>query len=284
MKRCVRSFVMMLLIFSLFFCAMPMSSKAAFSDLKKYGANFNLKAGNWIAVYSKIPGKSGLTKFYAKITKYRLSEYPAPKTSGSSSSSQSMDTTMTAVMTIQVQYPKRPSRQVAGSLMRSGHDFIDYLDVVVVDKNTGENLNTSETSEDGTNYHGVSVSETEWKGLKPQKLSWSNGTVYQYYISYVKTVVIKFPTGYRNTCVGICGSHVGDYQKMLDWNEGFMEGYTAFSDTTHVKLGSKKKTSKLSHFFNIKKKEEKTSTTNGNNSGNSNNTKNSWLNPYGINK
>ncbi len=285
MKRLAKNFVMLVLIVALFFVATPINSKAEFNDLKKYGASMNLNKGNWVAVYTKLPGKKGLTKFFTKVTKFSLSEHPAPKSGASSAVA--MDSTMTAVVTIQIQYPKKPSKKIANALMSEGHDVIDYLDVVVVDKDTGENLNTSETSEDGSNYHGVSVSETEWKGLKPQKLAWSNGTVYQYYVSYVKTLVIKFPTGYRNTCLGVCGSHIGDYNKMQDWNEGFIEGYTAFSDTSHVKLGSKKKTSQLSHFLNIKKtvpKQDTSSGGSGGSGGGSTTAKTSWLNPYGIRK
>ncbi|WP_026499338.1 hypothetical protein [Butyrivibrio sp. WCD2001] len=264
MKRRLRNFIIILLVIVLFNCS-ALNSNAAFNDLKKSGCSFNFTKGSWITVYSQVPGKKGLSKFYAKITKFRMSEYPS-SSGTSSSSSQSTDSTMTVIMTIQVQNPKKPSKKMAKKLINSGHDFIDYLDVVVVDKSTGENLNTAETSEEGTNYHAVNVTETEWKGLKPQKMSWSDGTVYQYYVSYVKTIVIKFPSNYTKTCVGICGTHVGDYEKMTDWNEGFIEGYTVLSDTTHVKLGSKKKTSQLSHFINIKKPKQAQST-----SGNSSN-------------
>ncbi|WP_044916725.1 hypothetical protein [Butyrivibrio sp. WCE2006] len=257
MKRFICFFATILLIFSITFAAMPITSSAQFDDLKKYGVSMNLNKGNWVAVYTKLPGKKGLTKLFAKITKLSIYEIPAPKAGAAARATN--DSTMTAVLTVQVQYPQKPSKKIAKALMNEGHDVIDYMDVVVVDKFTGENLNTQETSEEGSNYHGVSVKETEWKGLKPQKLTWSNGTVYQYYVSYVKTLVIKFPSGYKNTCLGVCGSHVGDYNKMQDWNEGFIEGYTAFSDTSHVKLGSKKKTSQLSHFFNIKKKAQEPS-------------------------
>ena len=256
MKR-FRRFMALITAIAILVGGSGFTSRAAFNDLKKTGCSFNLYKGSWVQVSTKLPGKKGFTKCYAKITKYSIGEYPIPKIGGTSTSTTGTDSLVTVTMTIQVQNPLKPSRKVAKKMIQAGHDFIDYLDVVVVDKGTGENLNTSETSEDGTNYHGVSVSETEWKGLKPQKLVWSDGTVYQYYVSYVKTLVIKFPLSYTKTCVGVCGTHISDYDKMTDWNEGFIQGYTVFSDSTHVKLGSKKKTSQLSHFINIKKKQEK---------------------------
>ena len=258
MKRFCK-FVALLTAMAILVGGTGITSRAAFNDLKKTGCSFNFYKGSWVQFSTKLPGKKGLSKLYAKITKYSIGEFPTPSTgsTSSSSSSSSTDSLVTVTMTIQVQNPSKPSKKVAKNLIKNGRDFIDYVDVVVVDKGTGENLNTSETSEEGTNYHGVSVTETEWKGLKPQKLAWSDGTVYQYYVSYVKTLVIKFPSSYKKTCVGICGTHVGDYDKMTDWNEGFVQGYTVFSDSTHVKLGSKKKTSQLSHFINIKKKKDK---------------------------
>ncbi len=274
MKRLRRFLAIVTAIVMLFGCA-GIRSQAAFNDLKKSGASFNFAKGSWIQVYSKIPGKKGFNKFYAKITKYRQYEYPAPTgKSGSGSSTTQPSSMISVVLTIQVQNPQKPSKKVAKKLIETGHDYIDFLDVVVVDKNTGENLNTAETSEDGTNYKGVNVTETEWKGLKPQKLAWSDGTVYQYYVSYVKTLVIKFPSNYKKTCIGICGTHISDYDKMIDWNEGFVEGYTVFSDTTHVKLGSKKKTSQLAHFINVKKPKEKTT--------DSKNTSTKNTSPFGL--
>ena len=182
---------------------------------------------------------------------------------------------ISVVLTIQVQNPQKPSKKVAKKLIETGHDYIDFLDVVVVDKNTGENLNTAETSEDGTNYKGVNVTGTgSYTPTAGDKITTKDGTVYQYYVSYVKTLVIKFPSNYKKTCIGICGTHISDYDKMIDWNEGFVEGYTVFSDTTHVKLGSKKKTSQLAHFINVKKPKEKT--TDGNNTS----TKNT--SPFGL--
>ncbi len=186
------------------------------------------------------------------MIKYNRYQYPSSSSSTSSSSSSSTPATVTVNVTVQVQVPGKFSKNTAKSFIESGHDYIDYLDVVVVDKYTGENLNTSETSEDGTNYKGVSVYETEWKGMKPQRLAWDAGVVYDYYVSYVKTLTIKFPAGYKRTCLGVCGTHIKDYNTMLDWNEGFTEGYTVFSDTTHVKLGKKGVTSKLSRFMVIK--------------------------------
>ena len=250
MKRFCRVLALFITI-ALLVNGTSITSRAAFNDLKKTGCSFNFYKGSWVQVSTRLPGKKGLSKVYAKITKYSGREYPA--STGSTTTSSGSTSMMTVSMTIQVQNPKKPTKKMAKKFINSGRDYIDYLDVVVVDKVTGENLNTAETSEDGTNYHGVSVTETEWKGLKPQKLVWSDGTIYQYYVSYVKTLVIKFPSTYKKTCVGICGTHVSDYDKMTDWNEGFIEGYTVFSDSTHVKMGSKKQTAQLSHFINIKK-------------------------------
>lgn len=253
MKRIMRGLLGLLIAIVLTCNASALPVHATFSDLTRNGVNFNLGKGNWVEVYSKIPGKKGLTKFYAKITKYRKSTFPPPKKTGSSSTANQLAATNTVVVTIQVQIPKLLSKKQAKKLLEAGHDYIDYLDVLVVDKKTGENLDTSATSEDGLNNHDVSVTQTEWKGFKPQKLAWSNGTVYQYYVSYVKTVIIKYPDTYTRACVGICGTHVGDYDKMTDWNEAFIKGYTVLSDTTHVKLGKKGTTKKLAHFFQLKK-------------------------------
>ena len=254
MKRFCK-FIALVTAIAILFGGSGIRSQAAFNDLKKSGCSFNFYKGSWVKFSTKLPGQKSFANLYGKITKYSIGEYPNPF--GSNSSTSGTESLVTVSMTIQVQNPKKPSKKVAKNMIKTGHDFIDFVDVVVVDKGTGENLNTSETSEDGTNYHGVSVSETEWKGLKPQKLVWSDGTVYQYYVSYVKTIVVKFPSSYKKTCVGICGTHISDYDKMVDWNEGFTQGYTVFSDSTHVKLGSKKKTAQLSHFINIKKKKDK---------------------------
>ncbi len=249
MKK-VKILLAMLLCAAVCFQAMPITSHAAFNDLKRTGCKFNLKKGNWVLVKSKIPGAKGYQNFYAKVIKFSRSQFPAP--SPTTTTSNTTPSTVTVNVTIQVQKPKKVSINSAKKFIETGHDYIDFLDVVVVDKYTGENLNSSETSEDGTNYHGVSVTETEWKGLKPQRLSWDSGVVYDYYISYVKTLTIRFPSSYTRTCIGVCGTHVNDYDTMIDWNEGFTEGYTVFSDTTHVKLRSKAQTGKMSHFLNIK--------------------------------
>ncbi len=247
----VRTILAMLLCVIICFQAAPIKTNAAFNDLKRVGCKFNLKKGNWVLLQSKLPGSSKYHNFYAKVIKFSKSQYPASSTTTTSSSSTSTSTT-TVNVTVQVQIPKTLSKKVAKKLINTGHDYIDFLDVVVVDKYTGENLNTSETSEDGTNYKGVSVTETEWKGFKPQRLAWDSGVVYDYYVSYVKTLTIKYPSSYDRTCLGVCGTHINNYDNMVDWNEGFTEGYTVFSDTTHVKLGNKGVTGKLSHFLVIK--------------------------------
>ena len=253
MKKKIRFFAMLMLLVLLFVQVDTIHSKAAFSDLKRHGVDLQWKKGNWCKVVSKIPGKKGLSPFYAKITKFKKSTFPSGNSGGSSSSSSgNAAATTTAVVTIQVQIPKALTKKAAKALLQSGHDYIDYLDVLVVDKSSGENLNTEQTSEEGVNNYGVSVTQTDWRGFKPQMVSWSNGTVYQYYVSYVKTLIIKYPSTYTRACVGICGSHISDYDKMIDWNEAFMKGYTVLSDTTHVKLGSKSKTKQLAHFYQLK--------------------------------
>ncbi len=247
MKRIYKRVIAVILSALIIFNLSSIESHAVFNDLVRRGVSFNLSKGNWTNVYTKLPGSSKLVKVNAKITKYRRTVFPVTN----SASATSNPSTVTVSLTVQVQLPKLLSKATARKLLQSGHDYIDYMDFIVVDKRSGENLNTSRTSADGMNYHSVNVTETPWKGFKPQKLSWSNGVTYQYYAAYAKTVIIRFPSNYKKTCVGVCGTHINNYDKMVDWNEGFNEGYTALSDTTHVKLKNKKMTKKLCHVLNI---------------------------------
>ncbi|MBE5844151.1 MAG: hypothetical protein E7302_08210 [Butyrivibrio sp.] len=248
MRRIYKKVVALILTALIIFNLSSVQSQAVFNDLSRRGVSFNLSKGNWTVFYTKLPGSNKLVKLYAKVTKFRRSEFPVSTGMRSSTT----PSTVTVVLTVQVQLPKLLSKTTAKKLLNAGHDYIDYVDLIVVDKRSGENLNTSETSEEGMNYHNVNVTESEWKGFKPQKLSWSNGVTYQYYVSYAKTVIIKFPSNYTKTCVGVCGTHINNYDKMIDWNEGFTQGYTVLSDTTHVKANDKKMTKKLCHVMNIK--------------------------------
>ena len=247
MKRLLTKIVAIFLTALIVLNTSSIRSSAVFNDLRRRGVSFNLSKGNWTTFYTKLPGDSKLVKLYGKVTKYRRTQYPVTN----SASAANANSTVTVVMTVQVQLPKYLSKKAAKKLLASGHDYIDFVDLIVVDKSSGENLNTQETSEEGTNYHGVTVTESEWKGFKPQSVAWANGVSYRYYVSYAKTLIIKFPSNYKRTCVGVCGTHINNYDKMIDWNEGFTQGFTALSDTTHVKIKNKKMTKKLCHVMNI---------------------------------
>ncbi len=249
MKRRARILIAIMVVFCIVFNFSAIKSEARFIDLKRSGASFNLKTGNNIYVYTKLPGSSKEQKFVARITNFnRIS----PPSTGTTTSTNTAAQKITVRMRVQVRMTGKMGKKQAKKLLASKHDWVDFMDVVVVDQKTGENLNTSETSAEGINFRGVSVEESEWKGFQPQTVSWSDGTSYQYYVQYFKTIRIDYPTTYNRTCVGVCGTHINDYNKMLDWNEAFTEGYGVFSDTTHVKLKNKKLTAKLSHFLNIK--------------------------------
>ena len=248
MRRIIKSVLAAFLVFTLIFATLPITSEAAFNDLKKSGVAFNLGLGSWTAVYTKLPGVKKYQKLYAKITKFRKSG------GGGSGGSSGAEYTMT----IQIVFPKKMPKKVAQALSArtTGTEFIDYVDVVAVDYRTGENLITDQTEATyGHNYKEVaSVQELGngvWKKYKPQKVSWAGGE-YSYYVSYAKTLKITIPAGYKYTCVGICGNHIKNYDTLVDWNQGFTEGYTVLSDTAHVKLGNKKTTAKLCHFIKLK--------------------------------
>ncbi len=258
MKRILRSFLSFVIVFALVFSTTSFESNAKFNDLKRSGVAFNLQKGNWTAVYTKLPGSSKMQKLYAKITKFYDSAKPAGGgTSGSSSSSGG-----SYKITIQIQFPKAMPKKIAQAFKAridsgktEGNYFIDYVDICFVDYKTGENLKVYQNDEeDGPNYKDsevIKLQEDEWRYYKPQSVSWDGGS-YDYYVSYARSFSIEVPSGYKNLCIGVCGSHISNYEKMVDWNQGFIDGYTVLSDTTHVKLGKRKKTAKLSHFIRIK--------------------------------
>ncbi|WP_026666504.1 hypothetical protein [Butyrivibrio sp. FC2001] len=257
MKRLVNVLLAMFLTVALFFAAVPMPAHAEFMDLKRSGVSFNLKPGNWTIVHTKLPGSKKFQKVFTKITKYK--RVPLGGSSGTKSSSGSSGGNgVKVILTVQVQLPKRLSKKIAKTLQDRrnnnlpGDTYVDYLDVVYVDQRTGENLKTSVTDgAEGDNYKDAKVTETDWKPYKPQKVTWGGGS-YSYYVSYAKSITIDFPTGYKKACVGVCGNCTSNYDKIQEWNQGFTDGYTVFSDTSHVKLGSKKKTAKICHMFKVK--------------------------------
>lgn len=260
MKRLVNVLLAMLLSVVVFATAVPTPVHAEFKDLKRSGVSFNLKPGNWTFVYTKLPGSKKYQKILAKITKYR--RIPLGNSSGGSSSSSggssSSGNGVRVLLSVQVQLPRRLKKSIAKALLDrqanglAGDRFVDYLDVVYVDRRTGENLKSNQTNvDDGLNYKSATVTESSWKNFKPQTVSWNGGS-YSYYASYAKEIIIDFPTGYKNACVGVCGNCTNNYKKLTDWNEGFEYGLTVLSDTAHVKLGSKKKTAKISHMFRVK--------------------------------
>ncbi len=262
MKRLVNVLLAMFLAVAIFFTAVPTPVHAEFMDLKRSGVSFNLKPGNWTIVHTKLPGSKKFQKVFAKITKYKrvpLGSSSGAKSSGSSSGGSSGSSSgVKVVLTVQVQLPKRLSKKIAKTLQDRrnsnlpGDTYVDYLDVVYVDQRTGENLKTSVTDgAEGDNYKDAIVSETDWRPYKPQKITWGGGS-YSYYVSYAKSITIDFPTGYKKACVGVCGNCTSNYDKIQEWNQGFTDGYTVFSDTSHVKLGSKKKTAKICHMFKVK--------------------------------
>ncbi|WP_408071858.1 hypothetical protein [Butyrivibrio sp. JL13D10] len=261
MKRLVNVLLAMILCTVIFFAAIPTTVHAEFMDLKRSGVSYNLKPGNWTPFYTKLPGGSGYQKLFAKITKYRripLGSGSGAKTGGSSSSSSGSSSDVKVILTIQIQLPRAMSRKVAKKLLErrnkglQGDYFKDYVDVVYVDQRTGENLKTNVTDgAEGDNYKDCEVVETDWKPYKPQAVKW-RGNVYNYYVSYAKSITITFPQGYNRACVGICGNHVKNWEKIQEWNQGFTDGYTVLSDTAHVKLGSRKTTAKLCHMFRVK--------------------------------
>jgi len=259
MKRIRKNLLSVVLIFALMFTALPFNASAKFADLKRSGVAFNLQKGNWVAVYTKLPGSKKLQKIYAKITKYYDSTKPIGSGSGGSSGGGS-GSGVSYKLTIQVQFPKRMPKKIAQAFQKkldngvtSGAYFIDYLDICIVDYRTGENLKLKENQQYGFNYKESDANEEfdGWKVYKPQTVRWNGGS-YDYYVSYAKSFTIEVPAGYKDLCVGVCGTHISNYDKMVDWNQGFIDGFTVLSDTTHVKLGNKKKTAKLSHFIRIK--------------------------------
>ncbi len=253
MKRILRVLLAIALIFSISFSSMPISSEAAFNDLRRHGVKVDLKKGNWTSFYTKLPGTSKYQKLYAKITKFSTGSKGGKGGGGGSSGGGNYK------ITIQIQIPSKINKKVAKHFMKRinngktvGNEFIDYVDICIVDFKTGENLKSVQTDgEKGLNYQEVVVQEeNEWKKYKPQKAKIGSNT-YSYYVSYAKTYSITVPTGYTDLCIGVCGTHISNYEKMTDWNLGFAEGYTNLSDTSHVKLRNKKLTGKLCHFFRI---------------------------------
>ncbi len=258
MKRILNTLLAAILTIAIVFALVPSSAGAVFNDLERRGVKYDLVKGNWTVFYTKLPGSKSYQKLYARITKFRRVDPSESSTGGGGGSSSGDDAVITVTMTVEVALPKALPKGIAKKLAKrtaanSGGDmFIDYVELCIVDKRSGENLNTSVTDgENGDNYKTVTVTESEWKKYKPQRVRWKGGA-YNYYVAYAKSLTITFPKKYKNTCVGVCGSHVNSYPKMQEWNKGFQEGYLVFSDTTHVKTGNKKETAKLSHFINIK--------------------------------
>ena len=257
MKKLMKTLLSIVLIMTVLFGVFPFTSEAKFNDLKRSGVSFNLQKGNWTAVYTKLPGRRKFVKLYAKITKFYDSAHPA----GSGTSSSSSSSGGNYKITIQVQIPRMPlACAQAMSQIGSGNPggrYIDYVDICIVDYKTGENLKVYQNNglEDGPNYKDSDAERLQitddWKPYKPNTINWNGGS-YNYYVSYARSFSVEVPAGYKHLCVGVCGSHISNYQVMTDWNQGFIDGYTVLSDTTHVKLGNKKKTAKLCHFIRIK--------------------------------
>lgn len=144
-----------------------------------------------------------------------------------------------AVFTVTFFHRFKPGKKQVHQIARLGDasGAAGFASFALVDYRTGKELGAY-------NNKGVTIKTSGWHSDKLVRYRDADGCWVRYPTKYSMKVVVTFPRGYRDLCLGIIGNRKGVETKMDD---AFWNSYEPFGKTTYYKSGKNN-----SHWMHIR--------------------------------